>query len=80
VAAKARKAITTTKNAKKASKKALKTSKSTQIVILKVRSTFLGNLSIEDKVEVKEVKDIRGVVLVTTRRGKKVKLLVRLQI
>jgi len=45
-------------------------------VILKVKSTFLGSLGIKDEVEVKEVKDIREVVLVTTRRGKKVKLLV----
>jgi len=76
----ARKATTATKKAKKASKKALKTSKSTRIIILKVGSTFLGSLSIKDEVEVKEVKDNRGVVPITTRRGKKVKLLVRLQI
>ena len=74
----ARKAIATTKKAKKAPKKALKISKSTRIVILKVGSTFLGNLGIKDEVEVKEVKDNRGVSLATTRRGKKVKLLARL--
>ena len=79
-AAKARKATTAAKNAKKASKKASKTSKSTRIVILKVGSTFLGSLGIEDEVEVEEVKDTRGVVPITTRQGKKVKLLVRLRI
>jgi len=79
-AAKARKATTAAKNAEKASKKASKTSKSTRIVILKVRSTFLGNLGTEDEVEVEEVKDTRGVVPMTTRRGRKVKLLVRLRI
>jgi putative ribosome biogenesis GTPase RsgA len=45
---------------------------------LKVKSTFLGSLSIKDKVKVKEVKDNRGVGLATTRQGKKVKLLIKL--
>jgi hypothetical protein len=45
-------------------------------VILKVKSTFLGSLGIEDKVEVKEVEDNRGVSPIMIRRGKKVKLLV----
>jgi hypothetical protein len=79
-AAEARKATTAVKKAEKASKKALKSFKSTQIIILKVGSTFLDSLSIEDKVEVEEVEDNEGVVLVTTRRGRKVELSVRLRI
>jgi hypothetical protein len=49
-------------------------------VILKVGSTFLGNLGIKDEVEVEEVKDNGGVGPTTTRRGKKVKLPAQLQI
>jgi hypothetical protein len=49
-------------------------------VILKVKSTFLSNLSTKDEVEVKEVKDNGGVSLATTRQGKKVKLPAQLQI
>ena len=79
-AAEARKATTAAKKAEKASKKASKSSKSTQIVILKAGSTFLGSLGTEDKVEVEEVEDNEGVVPVTTRRGRKVELPVRLRI
>jgi hypothetical protein len=79
-AAEARKATTAAKKAEKASKKASKSSKSTQIIILKVGSTFLGSLGTEDKVEVEEIEDNEGVVPVTTRRGRKVELPVRLRI
>ena len=57
-------------------KRLKKTFKPTRIIILKVRSTFLGNLSTKDKVEVKEVKDNRKVGPMTIRQGKKAKLLV----
>jgi hypothetical protein len=49
-------------------------------VILKVGSTFLGNLGTKDEVEVKEVKDNRGVSPATTRQGRKVKLPAQLRI
>jgi hypothetical protein len=79
-AAEVYKAITAVKKAEKAFKKALKSFKSTQIIILKVGSIFLSSLSTEDKVEVEEVEDNGGVVFVTTRRGRKVELLIQLKI
>jgi hypothetical protein len=59
-AADAHKAAAATKKATTISKKALKSYKNSRVIILKVRSTFLGSLGLEDKVEVKEVKDKGG--------------------
>jgi hypothetical protein len=43
---------------------------------LKVGSTFLGSLGLEDKVEVEEAKDKGGVVPAIIKRGRKINLLV----
>ena len=53
------------KKAATAATKATKSSKRSQIVILKVESTFLGSLGSEDQVDVEEVKSNRGVVPMT---------------
>jgi hypothetical protein len=45
---------------------------------LKVRSTFLGSLGLEDKVKVEEAKDKGGVVPIMIRRGRKINLPVQL--
>ena len=78
-AAKARKAATAAKKAVTIATKAAKSAKTTRVVILKVRSTFLGSLGSEDHVDVEEVKSNRGVVPIATRRGRKINLLVRLR-
>jgi hypothetical protein len=78
-AAKARKAAIVAKKAVTTATKAPKSAKITQVVILKVRSTFLASLGSEDHVDVEEVKSDRGVVSTATRRGRRINLLVRLR-
>jgi chemotaxis protein histidine kinase CheA len=78
-AAEARKAATAAKKAAATAEKAPKSAKTTRVVILKVRSTFLASLGSEDHVDVEEVESDGGVVPIATRRGRRINLPVRLR-
>jgi hypothetical protein len=78
-AATARKEATAAKKAATTASKASKSPKKTRVVILKVGSTSPGSLGPDDQVDVEEVEDDGGVVPVTTKRGRRVNLPVRLR-
>jgi hypothetical protein len=79
-AAEIRKANAAAKKAANTATKAAKTTKPSRIIILKVGSTILNSLGLEDQVEIEEVAKNGEVAPETTRRGRKIQLPVRLRI
>jgi hypothetical protein len=79
-AAEVRKANAAAKKAATVATKAVKTTKPSQVIILKVGSMILNSLGSEDQVEIEEVTKGGDIVSEMTRWGRKIQLPVRLWI